>query len=107
DLVKNDYIDKSGRLTQVYYDAKESASIELPEIVKDYESNLIEVIGRASYSYQIENENETEITFSEHVNKENLAKKEFLSLWNKINHKSTYQVNFDDEELIEKSVAAI
>lgn len=107
DLVKNDYIDKSGRLTQVYYDAKENESIELPEIVKDYESNLIEVIGRASYSYQIENENETEITFSDHVNKENLAKKEFLSLWNKINHKSSYQVNFDDEELIEKSVAAI
>lgn len=107
DLVKKDYIDKSGRLTQVYYDAKESASIELPEILKDYENDLIEVINRASYNYHIENENETEITFSDHVNKENLAKQEFLSLWNKINHKSTYQVNFDDDELIEKSVLAI
>lgn len=37
----------------------------------------------------------------------NFMKKEFQDLWNKINIKTIYEVDFDSEELIEKAVAAV
>ncbi|MDY5676548.1 MAG: DEAD/DEAH box helicase family protein [Eubacteriales bacterium] len=38
---------------------------------------------------------------------DNFYKKEFQKLWNYINHKYTYKVSFDSEELIRKSIASI
>ena len=38
---------------------------------------------------------------------ENFTKKEFQELWNRINHKYAYTVNFESKELIEKAIAAI
>lgn len=37
-------------------------------------------------------------------NYENLEKKEFQELWSRINHKAVYQVKFDSDELVKKSV---
>ena len=38
---------------------------------------------------------------------ENFEKHEFTELWNRINHKAIYQVEFDSAELIGKCVAAL
>ena len=38
---------------------------------------------------------------------ENFAKKEFQALWNQINHKYAYTVEFDSDELISKSIKRI
>lgn len=38
---------------------------------------------------------------------ENFEKHEFIELWNRINHKAIYQVEFDSTELIGKCVAAL
>ena len=38
---------------------------------------------------------------------ENFYKNEFQDLWNEINHKYTYRVEFDSSELIEKSILSI
>lgn len=37
----------------------------------------------------------------------NFAKKEFQELWNKIKFKSSYEVSFDTEELVQKSIQAL
>ena len=39
-----------------------------------------------------------------HLDPEKLKKKEFLALWNRINHKSVYTVSFDTQELIQNSI---
>ena len=41
------------------------------------------------------------------INKKNFKKKEFLELWNRINHKAIYKVDFESQELIQKAVSAI
>ena len=38
---------------------------------------------------------------------ENFNKREFQDLWNKINVQTIYEVNFDSEELINKSINSI
>jgi type III restriction enzyme len=41
------------------------------------------------------------------LNEVNFAKKEFQELWNRINHKAVYQVEFDSAELVSKCVSAL
>ncbi len=45
--------------------------------------------------------------FAREINPDNYNRQEFKRLWESIHHKSTYYVEFDDEELIEKSVKAL
>ncbi|STQ48510.1 Type III restriction enzyme, res subunit DEAD, DEAH box helicase [Enterococcus durans] len=52
----------------------------------------------------IENENKRTTL---KLNREKYASKEFKNLWSKINRKSYYTVDFDDQEIIEKSVQLI
>jgi type III restriction enzyme len=42
-----------------------------------------------------------------HINGDQLARKEFKELWNRINAKSVYTVKFDTRELIDKAIEAI
>ena len=41
------------------------------------------------------------------IDKEKLNKKEFQELWKRINTKTAYVVNFETNELIEKSIKSI
>lgn len=52
----------------------------------------------------IENENKRTTL---KLNREKYASKEFKNLWSKINRKSYYTVDFDDQEIIEKSIQLI
>jgi len=109
DLISLGYIDKKGQLTANYFTDKENNQLNLSDTLPGFEKQVVEVL-ESIYQpgkYEIENANNTTVQFSEEVNKENIARKEFLSLWNQINRKTAYQVTFDDTELIEQSVAYI
>lgn len=95
-FVQQGYIDLQGTLV-------------LPASIGGFEEQILALVASVydSKQYHIENENDTEIIFAKEINQENLAKKEFLALWQNIQHKSTYQVTFNDQELIEKAVSAI
>ena len=106
DLIRQGYIDKHGQLTADYFNAKENNQLNLSDTLPGYEKQVVEVL-ESIYQpgkYEIENANNTTVQFSKEVNKENIARKEFLSLWNQINRKTAYQVTFDDTELVEQSV---
>lgn len=109
DLISLGYIDKKGKLTVNYFTDKENNQLNLSDTLPGYEKQVVEVL-ESIYQpgkYEIENENNTTVQFSEEVNKENIARKEFLSLWNQINRKTAYQVTFDDAELVEQAVEYI
>ena len=106
DLIANHYIDRTGGLLPAFDEAIQLGTVQLPDSIQGYESavgHLLESVYSPS-RYQIENENETSIILGKEVNEENIARQEFLSLWKTINHKSTFQVDFDDEELINRVV---
>lgn len=109
DLIRQGYIDKHGQLTTDYFNAKENNQLNLSDTLPGYENQVIEVLESIyqSEKYEIENANNITVQFSNEVNKENIARKEFLALWNQINRKTAYQVTFDDFELVEQSVAYI
>ena len=106
DLIRQGYIDREGQLTTEYFTAKENHQLRLSEILAGYEDKLVEILESVYHTgqYEIENANNAVIQFSNEVNQENIARKEFLNLWKQINRKTSYQVEFDDAELVKHSV---
>lgn len=109
DLIQQGYIDRKGQLTTAYFTAKENQELKLSDTLPGYEAEIVEILESVYHigQYEIENANNTVIQFSNEVNKENIARQEFLALWKQINRKTSYQVTFDDDELVECSVAYI
>lgn len=106
DLIRQGYIDREGQLTAEYFTTKENHQLQLSETLAGYEDKLVEILESVYHAgqYEIENANNAVIQFSNEVNQENIARKEFLNLWKQINRKTSYQVEFDDAELVKHSV---
>ncbi|WP_428770521.1 DEAD/DEAH box helicase family protein [Treponema sp. HNW] len=109
-LIKNDYIDEDGKITDLYRDAVSAGTISnMPEDLQYLHEGvhllLRSVFDEKIFNAMIENGNQPKIEKNE-LN-DNFKKAEFQALWNEINHKYAYKVSFDSRELIEKAVSAI
>ena len=109
-LIRNDYIDDNDQITDQYRaDAANNSFAPLPESCKDIADGVQALIkgifDEHALDDMIGNGRKPEMPPNE-LN-ENFKKKEFQKLWNYINHKYAYTVEFDSEELIRKAVAHI
>lgn len=106
-LLKNDYIDDDDNVTQQYKNEKANNDLApLPLDLKGMEDGVHKLI-QAIFDDSVLNEmiekgNKPDVV--ENPLNPNFYKKEFQTLWNYINHKYAYRVDFDSDELIEKSV---
>lgn len=109
EMISNKYVDRHGQLTDEFFDNLEAGTVKLPDELAGFEEQILEVINSVYdiRKYKIENENDMTIEFAKEINEENLHKKEFLELWNRINYKSVYTVSFNDDELVRKCVKSI
>lgn len=110
-LSRHEYIDDYTDLpTQALKDALTFKNLEeLPEPLRPYKDGIIEMLTRLSQprtiASTIKNARKPVIKVSE-LN-DNFYRKEFIKLWNEINHKYHYSVSFDSQELIDHSVKSI
>ena len=108
-LVSHQYINMDGNVTDNYKNDYENGNLaELPENLQQVSNGihtLIQSVYKNSVGIEIENGNTTKIEINE-LN-ENFNRKEFKELWNCINHKYAYTVEFDSNELIKNSIEAI
>jgi len=109
-LAKNDYIDEDGHVTDKYRaDTENKTLAPLPEKVKDIADGVHALVqgifDEHALDGMIDDGNATKI--QENALNDNFYKKEFQTLWNYINHKWSYTVHFDSEELIQKSIQHI
>ncbi|MDR3332957.1 MAG: restriction endonuclease subunit R, partial [Synergistaceae bacterium] len=107
-LVRNDYVDDNGGVTDAYRAAAESGSFApmKPELAPFAESvhKLVQAIFDPGALADIAaNGHETKVK----DNPLNENWRDFVELWERINKKYAYTVEFDGGELIEKSIAAI
>ena len=107
DLIYNRYIDKKGTLTDKYYDDKANGELKVTEEVADSASSVIEIIDSIYDSRAMQPENARSNNVELKVDDEKLKMPEFKALWNKINSKSVYVVDFDTDELIRKSINSL
>ncbi len=109
-LAKNDYIDEDGHVTDKYRaDTENKTLAPLPDKVKDIADGVHALIqgifDEHALDGMIENGHATKV--QENALNDNFYKKEFQTLWNYINHKWSYTVHFDSDELIQKSIQHI
>lgn len=107
-LIRNDYVDDNGGVTDIYRAAAETGSFApmKPEIVPLAESihKLIQAIFDPSILKDMAgNGHDTKVKY----NPLNENWRDFKELWERINKKYAYTVEFDGDELISKSIAAI
>ena len=109
-LIKNDYIDDEDHVTDKYrMDLINGALAPVPEScmhISDGVHALVQsIFDEHALDDMISNGHDTKI--QENALNDNFYKKEFQTLWNYINHKYTYMVEFDSEELVRKAIVHI
>lgn len=109
-LLKNDYIDDDDKVTDAYRaDLANKCLAPLPESLNEITDGvhlLIQgVFDDSVLDSMITDAHETKV--KDNPLNDNFYKKEFQTLWNYINHKYAYTVEFDSEELIRKAIAHI
>ncbi len=110
-LQQDNYIDKNGYITAKYNEDKQNNTIiELSEELKQISESVFGFVDEVFENNQtmqnmIENGNKEKITYNNPT--DNMNKEEFKKLWEQINHKYAYTVNFESNELIKKVIHAI
>ena len=103
-LVKNDYVNDDDTISDAYKQAREDGTLAAPtsEVLKpviDFVWPLVDVL-YLDLPVPTDDRKPKRIP----LNEANFARKEFQALWNRINHRAVYQVEFDSGELISKAI---
>ena len=106
-LLKNDYSDEADRITGAYHEAKKDGALApLPpelQIHADQVFQLIDSVFSDSKMFEISDDRRPK----KNPLNSNFHKQEFKELWNRINRKAAYSVDFDSDELVTKAVAEL
>jgi type III restriction enzyme len=107
-LVRNHYVDDNGGVTDTYRAAAEAGSFaplkpELAPLEENVHKLVQAIFDPAIFNEIISDGHDTQIK----DNPLNENWKDFKELWERINKKYAYTVEFDSAELIQKSIAAL
>ncbi len=106
-LVKNDYTDDTDQVVDTYHEAKaQGALAELPADLKPFGDQIFALIDTVFSEGQLPKIEDGRKPKTNPLNA-NFDKKEFQALWQRINRKAVYRVDFDSDELVRKCVAAL
>ncbi|MBW2567925.1 MAG: restriction endonuclease subunit R, partial [Deltaproteobacteria bacterium] len=104
------YVDSEYKITDKLIEDIENDRVEMPEELVPFKTEVCllmqKIHGTANFKAS---NNEKADNINEPILKpnDNFAKKEFQDLWKKIKVKTVYEVDFDSDELVKKSVSAI
>ena len=106
-LLKNDYTDADDKITSAYHDAKREGQLaELPPELAVHIEQVFQLIDSVFSDAQLPPIDNGRNAKTNPLNA-NFDKKEFKELWNRINHKAAYVVDFETPELIKKCVVGL
>ena len=103
----NHYIDDDGLLTDTYYEDKKNGNVKVADKVKECAASIIAILDSVYDSRIPMAEDARANNVEAKLDEDKLAMKEFKELWDRINAKSAYVVDFDSGELIQKSIARL
>ena len=105
-LITNGYV-KKGLLTEKYYEDKKKGAIEIAEEAADCIESVIAIIDSVYDSRTMLPENARKNNIELKLDQAKLGLPEFRKLWSKINARSVYVVDFEQDELIGKAINAL
>jgi type III restriction enzyme len=98
------YIDAKGRVQDSLKQALKKGTLVVPEIFAAQRDQIVTVLKKLAGRLAIKNADERRQV---QVRKEVYLSEEFKALWDRIKHKTTYRVHFDNEKLIESCIRAV
>ncbi|WP_455025239.1 type III restriction-modification system endonuclease [Oribacterium sinus] len=107
ELIINGYIDRKKALTEYYYEDKANGNLKLSEGLAEYTTSIVDILSSIYDPKLMLAENARSNNVELRLDEEKLAMPEFKALWNKINAKTVYVVDFDTKELVRKSIASL
>lgn len=107
DFIRNDYIDENDNITQQLKDDIANRKISIPEIMKKHQEEYTKLITSLFTNTKMEIGNANKNNISNLKPNNNFYNQEFQDLWNRINIKSVYEVNFDSKNLVKKAAEAL
>lgn len=103
-LLKHDYTDDADRITSAYHEArKDGALAALPPELAPHTEQVFKLIDSVFSESQLPEIGDDRKPKKNPLNA-NFEKQEFKELWNRINRKAAYSVDFDSDELVQKAV---
>ena len=106
-LLKNDFTDDDDHITQEYHDAKRDEKLPaLPEDLQEHADAVFQLIDTVYSDGQLPDIGNDRTKKTNELNS-NYEKKEFRELWNRINQRAAYAVDFETDELIEKCIKTL
>lgn len=109
-LVRNEYVDDDGHITDKYREDREANTLaplteSIAELGAAVHALVAGIFDPHALDGMIQDGNETKV--SDNPLNDNFYKAEFKRLWNLIQHKYAYTVEFDGEELARKAIVHI
>ncbi|MGP1549294.1 MAG: type III restriction-modification system endonuclease [Prevotella fusca] len=105
-LIKRDYVDDDGKLTDTYFEEKEAETLNFGDQFNDIKEGIAQTLDNVFNPKAVKIDDARkpkEANFQE----EQFKKKQFQELWERINVKTYYKVDFETADLILKSIDAI
>lgn len=103
-LVKENYVSKTGELTDKLKEEISAESFEVPIEYIDYQYGITEVLKKSIKKLPVfKRDDRVDIK----MNKQVFLTDEFNDLWDRIKYKTTYSVSLDSKKLIEQAVISI
>lgn len=98
---EKNYIDDKGKVQDTLRTALKTKTLEVPPELKAHKQSIESLSKKISGKLKIQDANKKEKIS---LNKQVYLSEDFKELWEKIKYKTTYKVEFDSEELINKCV---
>ena len=106
-LLKHDYTDDADRITSAYHEAKKHGALAaLPPELAPHAEQVFKLIDSVFSESQLPEIGDDRKPKKNPLNA-NFEKQEFKELWNRINRKAAYSVDFDSDELVQKAVKTL
>ncbi len=99
-----DYIDAKGNVQDALRSALKAADVKLPEELAPQASQITHILRKLAGRLEIKNADERRQV---RLRKEVYLSEDFKALWDRIKHKTTYRVEFDNQELVERCIVAL
>lgn len=106
-LIQNGYVDKKRNVTEKYHqDKKNDALAKLPDDLSMLGEQVFKLVDSVFSESQLPDIGDDRKPKKNPLNA-NFEKKEFKALWERINRKAAYSVNFNSDELVQKTIAVL
>ena len=102
-LYKRDYVDDDGKLTDAYFEAKQTDALDFGEQFNAVKQGIIRTLDNVFNPKAIKIEDGRKLREA-NFQMEQFKKKQFQELWKRINVKTYYKVDFESAELIKKAI---